>query len=179
MLLDAVAGPGPEDSFAAAAARPPGALRIAVSTRTPFPVRLDPELRGAVDATAELLRTLGHAVERHDPPTVWASNAVTPRYLRGIAEDAAARVPAPGRLQRRTRGFARLGGADPGPVLAPRGATRPATRAHQPHLRARRRAADPHHGRPPAGAAAVGGDERARTLLGMIADLSLSRRSGT
>ena len=53
----------------------------------------------------------------HDPQYGRATDALIPRYLRGIAQDADA-MPRPARLQRRTRGFARIG------RLVPDGAAR-------------------------------------------------------
>ena len=168
LLLDAVAGPAPEPSFAAAAARAPGRLRIAVSTRAPFPVPVGAEVRAAVDATAELLRGLGHAVERREPAYGLVSNAITPRYLRGILDDARA-VERPERLQRRTRGFARLGAAVPERLLA---AARRAEAAHAARINRVFEQADvlltPVTAHPPAGAAEWEGMSGARTLMGMV-----------
>lgn len=119
LWLDLVSGgsqePGapapPQLSFSEAAATPPGKLRIAWSTAPPraaAPPTVDEVARGAVSETAELLRSLGHDAEQRDPNWGGIGNNITPRYLRGIAEDFA-RVPHPERLERRTRGFARLG----------------------------------------------------------------------
>jgi amidase len=123
LFLDAVAGPGPapggpalERPFADAVKQHPGKLRIAVSLRPPFLARLSPEVRRGVDETAELLRGLGHDVEYVEPPfTEWLSE-VLPRYLKGIKQEAA-NMARPERLQRRTRGFARLGSLIPGGLL--------------------------------------------------------------
>src|SRR3954452_17557566 len=59
----------PATTFTEAAATPPGKQRIAFSFAAgPLPVRLlKPEVRAAVESTAELLRSLGHTVEQHDP----------------------------------------------------------------------------------------------------------------
>ena len=74
-LLDATHGPGVGDSvIAPAPLRPyldevgadPGRLRIGV-VRHCRRFELDPEIRDAVDSTAELLRTLGHHVEEAEP----------------------------------------------------------------------------------------------------------------
>ena len=119
LWLDVVSGgsrePGapapPQRSFAEAARTPPGKLRIAWSTAPPraaAPPTVDEVAKGAVTETAELLRSLGHDTEQRDPDWGGIGNNITPRYLRGIAEDFA-RVPHPERLERRTRGFARLG----------------------------------------------------------------------
>jgi len=115
LLLDLAADHPPERPFAEAAASPPGSLRVAVSVKPPpflLPpsplMRVHPELSGAVEDTAGLLRSLGHAVEQRDPDYGFASADVVTRYLRGIADDARA-MARPERLQRRTRGIARLG----------------------------------------------------------------------
>jgi amidase len=119
LWLDLVGGgseePGaparPERPFVESARTPPGRLRIAWSTAPPraaAPPTVDEIAKGAVTGTAELLRSLGHEVGQRDPEWGGIGNNITPRYLRGIAEDFA-RVPHPERLERRTRGFARLG----------------------------------------------------------------------
>jgi amidase len=111
VFLDAVCddtGPRP---FAEAAGTPPGNLRIAVSDAFPLPspgLKVDPEVRGALDSTAGVLRSLGHRVEEHDPDYGLIGVVFLPRYLRGIEAEVAT-VPRPERLQRRTRGFARIG----------------------------------------------------------------------
>lgn len=123
LFLDAVAGPGPapggpalERPFADAAKEAPGRLRIAVSLRPPSLARLSQEVRHGVDETADLLRGLGHDVEYVESPlTEWLSE-VLPRYLKGIEREAAS-MAHPGRLQRRTRGFARLGSLIPDSLL--------------------------------------------------------------
>jgi amidase len=100
-----------ERPFVEAARTAPGKLRVAWSTAAPraaAPPKVDGVAKGAVVETAELLRSLGHEVEQRDPDWGGIGNNITPRYLRGIAEDFA-RVPHPERLERRTRGFARLG----------------------------------------------------------------------
>jgi amidase len=58
--------------------------------------------------TAEVLRSLGHETAQQDPEWGGIGNNITPRYLHGIAEDLAT-VPRPERLERRTKGFGRLG----------------------------------------------------------------------
>jgi amidase len=119
LWLDLVSGgsqepdapPPPERSFVEAAQTPPGKLRIAWSTTAPraaAPPTVDEVAKSAVAETAELLRSLGHDAEQRDPAWGGIGNNITPRYLRGIAEDFS-RVPHPERLERRTRGFARLG----------------------------------------------------------------------
>jgi amidase len=106
---DAEAARVPATSFAAAAQTPPGTLRIAVSTATGMPpVKVKPEVADAVEATAELLRSLGHEVERRDPKYGWMQPLFLPRWLRGIYDDAR-RLPHPERLERRVRRLAAAG----------------------------------------------------------------------
>jgi amidase len=119
LWLDVVSGgsaepgapPSPRRPFVESAATPPGRLRIAWSTAAPraaAPPVISEIADGAVADTAELLRSLSHEVTRSDPDWGAIGNNAVARYLRGIAEDFA-RVPYPERLERRTRGFARLG----------------------------------------------------------------------
>jgi len=105
------APPPPERPFVESARSAPGRLRVAWSTAAPraaAPPSVDEVAKGAVADTAELMRSLGHAVEQSDPNWGGIGNNITPRYLRGIAADFA-KVPHPERLESRTRGFARLG----------------------------------------------------------------------
>jgi amidase len=105
--------PGPPGGFVAAAARPPGRLRIALSTKVPPPLVTvvgSPQKQAVRDA-GELLTKLGHDVVVRDPdypPTATLTNLL-PRYLRGVHDDMTA-MPHPQRLEARTRGMARLGG---------------------------------------------------------------------
>jgi amidase len=109
------APPAPRRPFVDAARTPPGKLRIAHSTAPPraiAPPTVSDLAKGAVAETAELLRSLGHETAEQDPAWGSIANNMVPRYLRGIAEDAA-RVPRPERLERRTRGMAWLGRSIP------------------------------------------------------------------
>ncbi len=119
LYLDVVSGgssePGapslPERPFVEAARTSPGKLRVAWSTAPPraaAPPLVSTTAEGAVAETAELLRSLGHDVTQRDPSWGGIGNNITPRYLRGIAEELA-EVPHSERLERRTRGFGRLG----------------------------------------------------------------------
>jgi amidase len=117
--VDRDSAPPPAVAFSQAAASPPGRLRIAYSKRIPFGVipRLDADAERAYEETIELLRSLGHELCEQDPDYgLDAIPAVVTRYLRGGHDDAA-RVAHPERLERRTRGFARLGGLIPASVL--------------------------------------------------------------
>jgi amidase len=82
-LLDVLAGyepgdgswaPPPPEPFAAAAARDPGRLRIAVATGSTVDAPLDPLCEQAVRDAAELLSSLGHDVEEVEAP--WSGREV-------------------------------------------------------------------------------------------------------
>jgi amidase len=109
LFLD-VTAPGGE--FLAAAARPPGRLRIALSTKVPPPLtaRVGTAQRAAVDEASVLLRELGHNVTSRDPdyPLSAVYGQALPRYFRGAYDDVKS-LPRPERLEARTRGFARIG----------------------------------------------------------------------
>jgi amidase len=119
LWLDVVSGgseepgapPPPERPFVEAARTPPGKLRVAWSTKAPraiAPPMLSDVVRDKVAETVELLRSLGHELDRCDPDWGGIGNTITAYFLRGVADDVA-RVPHPERLERRTRGFRRLG----------------------------------------------------------------------
>jgi amidase len=117
LFYDAVKGGGP--SFAEAAVRAPGRLRIAVSVRTPLPgVQPDAEQFAAIVAVTNALRDLGHEVvdrEIEYAPTLAAN--VFARYLGGIAATGRL-MPHPERISRRTRGFIRIGNLVPAAAIA-------------------------------------------------------------
>jgi amidase len=98
-------------SFAEAAGREPGRLKIAVSVLTPpfTGVQADAEQVGAVQTMMRVLRDLDHEViEREiDYAPALAANTLA-RYLRGIA-DMASSMPHRERLSRRTRAYRRIG----------------------------------------------------------------------
>jgi amidase len=101
---------------AARAGGTPAPLRIALSTNLPpSPLtRLHPDNAAAVRETAELLRSLGHAVTEvqvdHGP--LAPAPEFTLRYLRGMHDEGAA-LAHPERLERRMRTFVRVGGMLP------------------------------------------------------------------
>jgi amidase len=118
LFYDAIKTGGP--SFAEAAAREPGRLRIAVSVRTPplTGIQADAEQLGGVERVVGALRDLGHeVVEREIEYSPALSGNVLSRYLRGIAEMGRS-MPHPERLSRRTRGYMRIGGAIPAAFVA-------------------------------------------------------------
>ncbi|HEV2982361.1 MAG TPA: amidase [Solirubrobacteraceae bacterium] len=127
LFLDAVASTDTDGqetaaaagTFSAAARAQPPAMRIAFSRKTPPGVltRLDGDAARALDDTVALLRTLGHElIERNPDYGAGGISEVLVRYLRGIHDDAAS-VAHPRRLERRTRGMARLGALVPPALL--------------------------------------------------------------
>jgi amidase len=119
LWLDIVSGgsrepeapPPPDRPFVEAAKTPPGKLKIAWSTLPPraaAPPTVDDNAKGAVADAVELLSGLGHEVSKRDPDWGNIGNNITARFLGGVA-DTVKEVPHPERLERRTRGFGRLG----------------------------------------------------------------------
>lgn len=109
----------PERPFVESARTPPGTLRIAWTTnpsRAVAPPFVGEAAKGAVTETAQLLATLGHQVFERAPEWGTLANSISPRYLRGIADDVEM-VPHPDRLERRTRGYRRLGSLYPRSVI--------------------------------------------------------------
>ncbi|KAF0847243.1 amidase [Nocardia caishijiensis] len=100
LMLDVLSG---TDRYRKAMAEPDRALRIGVTTAPPTPgVRVDPQVRVALDAAARALRDEGHVVDTVAPP--WRLRdqpRYVARYFAGSADDAdglALRA-----LERRTR----------------------------------------------------------------------------
>jgi len=127
LWLDVTAGgsrepgapPPPERPFVESARTPPGKLRVAWSTKPPraaAPPTVDGVVKDAVRETADLLSSLGHDVAQRDPDWGGVGNNITPRFLRGVS-DTVGKVPHPERLERRTRGFGRLGSRLPGSIF--------------------------------------------------------------
>jgi amidase len=105
LALDVLAG----GAAFRALAPPERPLRIGVSAKPGAAgVKVHPEVRAALDATAEALAGAGHRVETTDPP--WRNGDAAPflrRVFHGCAEDADG-LP-PGSLEPRTRAEARVG----------------------------------------------------------------------
>jgi amidase len=117
LVYDAIKDGGP--SFAEAAAREPGRLRIAVSVKSPplTGVQADDEQLSGVAAVAEALRGLGHeVVEREIEYPITLGSHVLPRYVGGVADQVRS-MPHPERLSRRTHGYRRIGSAIPGALI--------------------------------------------------------------
>ncbi len=101
----------PERPFVESAKAAPGKLRVAYSTLAPraaAPPTVSDDAKRAVSDAADLLRSLGHDVTQRDPDWGGIGNNISARFLGGVAA-AVAEVPHPERLERRTRGFGRLG----------------------------------------------------------------------
>jgi amidase len=105
---DAHRAPEPPTSFVEAARTPPGKLRIAFSTKPIAPGPVADEVKNAVHATAEVLRSLGHHVREQNPSWGVQLAAFLPRYLAGIRDDAN-RMAHPDRLEQRTRWLVKWG----------------------------------------------------------------------
>lgn len=100
---------GPVDSFADAAAREPGSLRIGWTTRpVARGVRPDAASVQALRETVELLTSLGHDVREIDPRYPDPTTAFVPQFLAGIRSEADG-VEHYDRLERTTRETYRLG----------------------------------------------------------------------
>ena len=119
LFLDVASDPtGAGGAFVEAARRPPGPLRIVVALNPPPGGRRASEnVRRAVEETAQLLRDLGHQVVEGRIDYGDAGIRAIGRFLRGVRDDAA-RLPAPRRLERRTRATARLGSLIPAAAIA-------------------------------------------------------------
>lgn len=115
LFLDAVAGSPPPGGYRSALDAPPGRLKVALSFEVPKPLLARPtaEVRDGVLGLAAALRELGHDVVERDPgyPLALQLDGLA-RYQRGIHDDLQA-VEHPERVERRTRGHARLGALTP------------------------------------------------------------------
>ncbi|UDL87061.1 amidase [Mesorhizobium sp. PAMC28654] len=114
--LSPYAAPPPKGSFAAAAARDPGKLRLAVYRKSPLGLPISDETLKALDTAVALAREGGHSVEEIDLPYVGrdfiadfartVASAVA-GALRGEAERVGRAVS--GDVERATRVLGRLG----------------------------------------------------------------------
>jgi Asp-tRNA(Asn)/Glu-tRNA(Gln) amidotransferase A subunit family amidase len=124
-LLDATAGAGPGDPYAASpparpflaeVGAPAGTLRIAVTATAPNGVRVEPESLALLDEAAALCADLGHRVERVDPEI--DGRALVPTFLTLASANTvvnlashptAGRPPRENEVERVTLATARLG----------------------------------------------------------------------
>jgi amidase len=117
LIYDVIAGTTATDEFRSqpwrtplseAVSAPFAPLRIAVSLRNPVHgPGPDAATRAAVEETAEILRELGHQVERADPRYPGVTLPFLFQVAAGVADEAA-RAEHPRLLERRTRSFLRL-----------------------------------------------------------------------
>lgn len=99
------------DPLVPAAATDPAPLRIGMSFSASAATRalpLDPRVRAAVQQAADTFRAAGHTVTEVKIPYKVDAKALTVRYLAGIRDDADG-ADEPSRLEKRTKGIARLG----------------------------------------------------------------------
>lgn len=99
------------ESLGDAAATDPAPLRIGMSFSASAATRalpLDARVRAALERAAEALRAAGHEVVEVKIPYTLDSRTLAVRYLAGI-RDGADGTDDPSRLERRTKGIARLG----------------------------------------------------------------------
>jgi amidase len=119
LWLDVVSGGSREDEAPPPPAKPfvdsvkdsPGKLRVGFSTVAPramAPPTVTDEVKQTVADAAAFLATLGHYVSPRDPDWGRVGDTITARFLKGVGETVE-EVPLPERLERRTRGFGRLG----------------------------------------------------------------------
>jgi amidase len=94
---DANWAPPPDESFAAAAAREPGRLRIGLALNSPLEgVTLDPVCEAAARDAARLLESLGHDVEEVMPP--WSNLDLLPDFTRAFGPNVSMTTWIGGRL---------------------------------------------------------------------------------
>ena len=125
---EAEAPPPPKRPFVEAVKRSPGKLRVGYSTLAPravAPPTVSEEAKRAVADAAELLGSLGHEVAPRDPDWGGIGDTITARFLKSVAETVE-EVPHPERLERRTRGYGRLGKLLPESLYEKAMARRPA-----------------------------------------------------
>jgi amidase len=139
LWLDIVSGGSVEDEAPAPPAKPfvesvkdsPGKLKVGWSTAPPralAPPTVSDEVKQTVIDAAAFLGTLGHDISERDPDWGRVGDTITARFLKGVAETVE-EVPLPERLERRTRGFGRLGSLLPESLYEKAIANRPAEMA--------------------------------------------------
>jgi amidase len=117
LFLDATATPTAGGSYADAARRTPGPLRIGLATKPPLPGPVRRDVVAAARETGELLTSLGHTVREVSPRLRSAVPNFLIRYFAGIAHSGDA-LPRHERFEARTRNMARIGRAMPAGTVA-------------------------------------------------------------
>ncbi len=118
----------PEYPFVEAVKKSPGKLKVGFSTVAPralAPPNVSDEVKRTTVEAADFFATLGHEVSPRDPDWGRIGDTITARFLKGVAETVE-EVPLPERLERRTRGFGRLGSLLPESLYEKAIANRPA-----------------------------------------------------
>jgi amidase len=122
LLLDVLTGnqpddphrpPPPDEPFAQAARRDPGALRIALSFRAPYsgtPWRLHPEIRAGVERLGAVLAGMGHEIVEAEPHYGIIGLSFMPRSMTGVRRFTK-EIREPALLDPRTRHNATVGKA--------------------------------------------------------------------
>ncbi|MDX8444737.1 amidase [Mesorhizobium captivum] len=114
--LSPYAAPAPKDSFAAAAARDPGKLSLAVYRKSPLGLPISAETLEALDTAVALAREGGHTVEEIDLPYI--GREFMADFCRSVASAVAGMMraealrvgrPVAGEVERATRVLGRLG----------------------------------------------------------------------
>ncbi len=108
---DAHTPPRFEGSYVSATAEPPGSLRIAATTKPIMglmPPVITDEVKGAVSSAGKLLEAMGHKVEESKPDYGMPANNIVALYAGGVAEHFES-IPDKDSLEKRTKGFARIG----------------------------------------------------------------------
>lgn len=116
---DADVPPAPSRPYMETAAEAPGKLRIAWSASAPRavpPAIVAEEVHDAVGEAGAILAGLAHAVEERAPDWGTIANDIGVRFIGGIAEHGS-HVHRPERLEPRTRGVLRMGGALPDALI--------------------------------------------------------------
>jgi amidase len=165
LMLDVLAG---ADAYRAVAP-PPGPLRVGVTAKPgAVGVEVDPDVRAALDATAEALRDAGHMVAAADPP--WRNGDAGPflhRFLVGCAEGAEPLDRAA--LEPRTRAEARVGELLRRAMPVPTGPPARVLARYQAWFRDHDVLLCPTLAQPPLRVGAYRGKGLARTMLGLTA----------
>jgi amidase len=109
LMLDVLSAS--DETFTQAAQAAPGTLRVAVARSFPPGTRgrLDDDVSGAIDSTADLLRGLGHTVVDREVDFGIRDTPVALGLMFRLISELVSEVERPQRLERRTRAFARPG----------------------------------------------------------------------